>query len=254
MNRNQQLRWLARCYAAHLRNYLARGREASLEAAYELGRAANAAGLGVLDMARVHLEARENFLRADSGGKNRARISRLAGAFFLQTLSPFEATHRGFRETNAELQKRNRELAAEIRERRRTEKALRASEQRFSTLIETAQDVIFSLKPDGRIESLNRAFETITGWPREAWLGRSFIGLLHPENTAEAVAHFESVMRGEPPDRWEYRVRKANGEYAIGEFTKTREMRDGRCVGVFGIARDTTERKRMEESLRDLSS
>lgn len=52
----------------------------------------------------------------------------------MQALSPFEATHRGFRETNAELLKRNRELAAEIRERQRTEKALRESEMALQDL------------------------------------------------------------------------------------------------------------------------
>jgi PAS domain S-box-containing protein len=272
MSHRRKLQRLARRYAATLRRYFGAGErspremrhkqreaagrgissrgEALLEEAYELGRAANAAGFGVLDMARVHLEAREKLVRADPGGKHRARISRLVGAFFLQTLSPFEATHRGFRETNAALLQRNRELAAEIREHRQAKKALRESEQRFGTLIETAHDVIYSLLPDGRIDLLNRAFEVITGWPRDAWRGKPFAGLLHPDDVPEAVAYFQSVLRGGPPERREYRVRKANGEYAVGEFTKVREMRDGRCVGVFGIGRDTTERRQSEEALR----
>lgn len=105
-----------------------------MEEAYELGRAAIAAGFGILDMARVHLEAREKLLRSEAGGKHYARISKLAGAFFLQSLSPFEATHRGFRETNAELLQRNQELAAEIVERRRAENALRESEEALKEL------------------------------------------------------------------------------------------------------------------------
>src|SRR5690242_8339956 len=250
MNESKQLQGLAQRYAMQLRNYLAREQEAGLEAAYELGRAAMAADFGVLDMARIHLDAREKLLAEDAAGENRERIAKLGGAFFLQSLSPFEATHRGFRETNAELLKRNRELAVEIREHQRTEEALRESEHRYSTLIETAQDAIFLLKPDGQIESLNRAFEVITGWPRKTWIGQPFVGLLHPEDVEQAVAHFESVIRGEPPEVWEYRVRKINGEYATGEFTKVREMRGGQCVGVFGIARDITERKLAEAALR----
>jgi PAS domain S-box-containing protein len=254
MNHRKKLQRLARRYAATLRKYYQAGEpEAVLEEAYELGREAIVAGFGVLDMARVHLETREKMLSSDPGGKNRARITKLAGAFFLQTLSPFEATHRGFRATNAELLKRNQELAAEIRKRQQAREALRESEQRFGTLIETAHDVIYSLRTDGRVESLNRAFEVITGWPRAAWLGRPFVSLLHPDDVPEAAAYFQSVMRGGPPERREYRVRKAGGEYAIGEFTKAREMRNGRCVGVFGIGRDITRRKQAEEALKYFS-
>jgi PAS domain S-box-containing protein len=253
MKQREKLRRLARRYAATLRKYLGREREADLEAAYELGRAAIGEGLGILDLARVHLEAREKLLRTDAGGKNRRRISKLAGTFFLQTLSPFEATHRGFRETNAELLKRNRDLAAEITGRRRIEAALRESEQRYGTLIETANDVIFSLAPDGRIVALNRAFEKITGWPRSVWVGKSFTPLIHPDEMAMAVERFYGVLQGEPPEVWQYRVRRANGQYAVGEFTLARETKDGQAVGVFGIGRDITERKQAEEALKNLS-
>ena len=253
MKHGRNLAALARSYLTTLRKYQARETEAVLEEAYELGRAAMAAGLGVLDMARVHLQAREKVLRSDAGGKNRVRISKLAGVLFLQALSPFEATHRGFRETNAELMKRNRELAAEIRERQRTEKALRASERRYGRLIETAQDVIFSLAPDGRIVALNRAFETITGWPRAEWLGRPFSLLIHPAEADVALERFHMVLEGRPPAVWEYRVRAASGRYLVGEFTLTREVQDGRIVGVFGIGRDITARKRAEEALQGFS-
>jgi signal transduction histidine kinase len=125
MKANKNLPRLARRYAATLRKYLANEQEAVLEQAYELGRAAIAGKFGVLDMARVHLEAREKILRLDIGGKNCKRISKHAGTFFLQTLSPFEATHRGFGETNLQLQKRNRALEVEVTERKRMEENLR---------------------------------------------------------------------------------------------------------------------------------
>ena len=253
MKQREKLQGLARRFSATLRKYLAGEREAVLEEAYELGRAAVAAGFGILDMARVHLEVREKFLQADIGEKKRGRISKLAGTFFLQTLSPFEATHRGFRETNTELLKRNQELAAEITGRRRVENALRESEQRYSTLIETANDVIFSLAPDGRIVALNRAFEKITGWPRSIWLGKSFTPLIHPDEMAIAVDRFYGVLQGKPPEVWQYRVRRANGQYVVGEFTLSRETKNGKAVGVFGIGRDITERKRAEEALKNLS-
>lgn len=250
MKRNKNLRELARRYLASLRKYLAHEKEASLEEAYELGRSAIASELGILDVARLHLQAREKVLQSEASGKNRARISKLSGVFFLQALSPFEATHRGFRETNTELLKRNEELAAEIRERQRTEKALRASEYRYSTLIETAQDMIFSLAQDGRIVELNRAFEVVTGWLRTDWLGKPFTMLIHPAEASVALERFHKVLQGKQPEVWEYRVRAADGQHIIGEFTLAREIQGGKTVGVFGIGRDITARKRVEDVLR----
>ncbi|MBW8865551.1 MAG: sensor histidine kinase, partial [Verrucomicrobia bacterium] len=59
--------------------------------------------------------------------------------FFLQALSPFEATHRGFGETNLKLQERNRELEEEINVRKQVEDALRQSEKHYHRLFDEAQ-------------------------------------------------------------------------------------------------------------------
>jgi C4-dicarboxylate-specific signal transduction histidine kinase len=133
MKKNEQK--VAQRYATILRHYVTAEQEADLEAAYDVGREAIAGGLGVLDMARVHLEAGERLLRSRIDWRSQARISRLAGTFYLQSLSPFEATVRGFNGTNAELAKRNRELEAEIAERRRAEAELRKSKEHLMLVL-----------------------------------------------------------------------------------------------------------------------
>lgn len=122
---NSQTLRLARRYTDTLKEYLAEQNEAGLERACALGRFAIARGLGVLNMARFHQEALSQlwsirFLTADP-----SRTIKAAEVFFLESLSPFEATHRGFRETATKLQERNRQMELEIAERRRTELALR---------------------------------------------------------------------------------------------------------------------------------
>src|SRR5438132_1353415 len=70
----------------------------------------------------------------------------------------------------------------DVSERRTAEAALRESEERYRTLVEGVRDIIFALSPEGTIASLNPAFETITGWRREEWVGRPFERLVHPED------------------------------------------------------------------------
>ncbi|TAK99670.1 MAG: hypothetical protein EPO07_10645 [Verrucomicrobia bacterium] len=106
---NSRAHILSRRYAATLRRYLNRQHEALLEKAYELGRQAIAGGLGVLDVARIHERA---LMSCWSSARREKKpfAFRAAENFFLEALSPFEATHRGFREANHELHQLNAEL------------------------------------------------------------------------------------------------------------------------------------------------
>jgi len=142
---NSPLRRLSRQYAAAFRRYLAGEQEAILQEAYELGREAIARGLGVMDMARVHQWALTSCL-APTPGEMRSRTLNAAESFFLETLSPFEATHRGFRKANLELRQLNaalaginRQLEREVSERKRTEQALRESEAHHRQLFHQAR-------------------------------------------------------------------------------------------------------------------
>ena len=136
---NNQLDRLARSYASTLRKYLTHQQEAVREQAYELGRRAIAKEFGVLDMAQVHQQALRTLLRVPDGADSRRGVMKAAESFLLESLSPFEAAHRGFREVNLNLQQRNRELEAEIHERKRVEVALRRSEKHFQQLFTEAQ-------------------------------------------------------------------------------------------------------------------
>lgn len=97
-------------YQDVLRDYLARPDEANLQQAYELGRAALNAGLGVFDMIRLHHQALTDGVLA-GGAQAPARLAPALETFLLEVLSPFEAAHRGFRTAMARLEQLNSELA-----------------------------------------------------------------------------------------------------------------------------------------------
>ncbi|MDI6767304.1 MAG: PAS domain S-box protein [Bacteroidota bacterium] len=129
--------------------------------------------------------------------------------------------------------------------------ALQKSVIHFRSIFENIRDAIYTLSPEGKLLSINQAFETLTGWTVEEWIDKPFTGLVHPEDLPKAIDNFQKVISGEKVKPYELRIRIKSGEYKIGEFTPSPLIVDGKIIAVLGIARDITERKRAEEALRE---
>lgn len=137
----------------------------------------------------------------------------------------------------------------DISKRKQSEDALRASEQKYRELIDNANDLIFALALDGRILSINPAFEKISGWSQEDAQGKHFSEFIHPENLEAAMIHFAETLHGQPSMLREYRfLHRTNAEF-FGEVLTYPHVIDGKIAGVFGILRDVTERKKAEREL-----
>lgn len=150
-----------------------------------------------------------------------------------------------------QLEATNKELEREVSERRIAEETLHKSEERFRNLVETARDVIFTLSTNGMITSLNIAFESITGWTRTEWVGKSMVSLIHPQDLMLAFDKLNKTLRGEHMPLFELRIATKSGTFKTGEFLARPQLADGKVVGIFGIARDITERKLAIEKLRE---
>ena len=143
-------------YELTLSAYVARGDEEALQRAYELGRKALNLGLGVVDVARLHQEALVRLVTRRPARAADARWATAVETFLMETLSAFEVAHRGFRDAcerlgrlNETLQERHRELAVsvtklarEVARRKNAQESLQESEQKFRSVIESAQDAI----------------------------------------------------------------------------------------------------------------
>lgn len=88
--------------------------------------------------------------------------------------------------------------AARAAERLRAEEALRESEERYRTLVEGAEEIIFTVAPEGMLTSLNRAFERVSGWRAEEWVGRHFIDLIAVTGREQVAEFWERLLGGEP--------------------------------------------------------
>src|SRR5260370_41029357 len=80
-----------------MKTYRARGGEDALQQAYEFGRSAVFAGLGILDVAEIHHRAISAIL-LNRPPEEMAQGVKNAMIFFEESVSPFEITHRGYRE------------------------------------------------------------------------------------------------------------------------------------------------------------
>ena len=145
-------------------------------------------------------------------------------------------------------------VARDITERIQAQERLRESEERYRGLVETARVIIWSVSASGEILTLNPAFQALTGWPREAWIGRHFAELLVPTDLARALGAFNAIHRGETLPPTELGIRSATGEPLVIEVISTARQALGDRWIISGIARDCTERKRAEEALKHAES
>jgi PAS domain S-box-containing protein len=109
---------------------------------------------------------------------------------------------------------------------------------------------MFVLSSDGVFVSLNAAFEHITGWSTEKWLGQPFANLVHRDDLSLVRDLVEKAMRGEATNLCEARVLQNSGEHVTLEFFIAPDQADGKVVSILGVARDVTSQKQTEELLR----
>jgi signal transduction histidine kinase len=102
-------------YQQAIREYLKQADESSLEAAYELGRRALEEGMGVVEIAALYDQALSGFLQEARTPAECSRTAKVLGHFFVESLSPFEMTHRGIRDAHTALRHLNEKLEAEAR-------------------------------------------------------------------------------------------------------------------------------------------
>lgn len=143
-------------------------------------------------------------------------------------------------------------VVRDISHRKRAEKALSESEQRFRSLVETAPSVILCLTPEGKISEFNPEAERVYGRPREQVLGQSYLELFIPEGFQDAVAaDIKKVLHGEPTRGMENPVHTADGNERILSWHVDRLLDErGRPTGIIAIGQDVTERKKAEQALR----
>lgn len=145
------------------------------------------------------------------------------------------------------------ELEARIAERKRAEEALRESEERYRELFENARDAIYVHDLEGHYTSVNRAAEELSGYTREEILGRSFTEFVAQEHISQACDCLLSKLQKHGETTYEVEVIAKDGRRVPVEVSSRAIYENGVIVGVQGTARDITERKQAQDTLRMFS-
>lgn len=134
--------------------------------------------------------------------------------------------------------------------RRHSEEALRRSEAQYRELFDNASDIIYTHTLRGVLTSVNKAATQITGYQGEELIGKNIVHLVAPEHLKRAQTMIKRTLMKGVIAPYELEIITHTGQRVLLE-TSTRLIYDqGQPVGIQGIARDITERRRAEEIAR----
>ncbi len=138
----------------------------------------------------------------------------------------------------------------DITERKQTEEALKESEERYRTIIEYSNDMIWTLDTEGRFLFFNKRSEEITGYKLEEWQGKSFAPLIGKDDLTKVIEVFHKTLGGEP-QQYEVSVKKEGGNNIILLVNTAPIYSKGEVVGTVSFGRDITEHKKAEEQIKE---
>jgi PAS domain S-box-containing protein len=146
-------------------------------------------------------------------------------------------------------------IARDITDRKRMEDALRERERQISLIYDTVGDVIYDLKVEKEgnyiFTSVNRCFLTITGLQANQIIGKRVQYVIPEPSLTLVLEKYAEAIREKKIVRWEetteYPTGRVTGEVSIAPVFDDK----GHCTQLVGTVHDITERKRMEEALKE---
>jgi PAS domain S-box-containing protein len=136
-------------------------------------------------------------------------------------------------------------------EKKRLEKELKESLEKYKELFESINDALaVFMIPDGKLGIYNTRFAELFGYSEKGLKGKSFLDFVHPEDLPKAQERFDKKIAGEEvEDIYEIRMLNKNGEVFFLEIGDRPYSQKGKTVGIEVIMRDISERKKIEEQL-----
>lgn len=138
-------------------------------------------------------------------------------------------------------------VLADVTERKHTEQALKASEERYRTLMEAVADPVIVYDLAGRVVYVNKAFSKVFGWTSQEVLGHR-LDFVPPEEMPEVERRIQEALQGRMASNFEAR-RKTKSGSLIDVSISAAGFKDaqGQAAGIVVSLQDITARKAAEQ-------
>ena len=143
-------------------------------------------------------------------------------------------------------------IATDITERKRMEKALKESEERYRNIVEGQTEFISRFLPDGTHIFVNEAYCNYFGYKREDLLGHRFIPNIHPDDRKRVRDFFAGLTPDHPVGSIDQRIIMSGGEIRWQQWSDRAIFDEhGHITEYQSVGRDITELKQAEQTIRD---
>lgn len=128
---------------------------------------------------------------------------------------------------------------------------VRRSEESYRSMVENVMDFVFCIDEAGKLTFANSAVLSTLGYRPEELVGQHFTSILTEESKSVAMAHFQRNILGRGPRTvYDLEMVAKDGHHVPMEIHGTNVYEGGVVVGVRGIARDISDRRRSESKQR----
>ena len=141
-------------------------------------------------------------------------------------------------------------IIRDVTDRKQAEEALVLSEDKYRTMVEFSNDLIWMLDTKGNFTFFNDKVAETTGLDRDHWYGKSFAPLIIEEQIQEITDVFSRNLAGEPCN-YELHFKKTDGELLTLAVNTSPIIVSGKVDGIVSFARDITKQKQSEIKLKN---
>ncbi len=143
-------------------------------------------------------------------------------------------------------------MIEDITERIKHETALRESEEKYRELADSLPQIIFETDEQGRLIYVNRQGAEFMGYERDYVESRPLVlSFVHPGDRVEASARLNAILKGSETRGKEIRMIRKDGREVESMIYSSPVKKENEIIGLRGIIVDVTERKQMEEDLKE---
>ena len=144
-----------------------------------------------------------------------------------------------------------RGIIRDVTSQKQAQEALSKSEEKYRQAFSSTSDVVFMVDRDLRITSMTPSVEKILGYHPDEMIGHRLneMDLFTPSSQVRAVENIQQVFGGETITNAVFEFIAKDGSLKYGEITASPIRKNGSILGMIAIARDVTQRKKMEEDI-----